>query len=91
MNGKAKNLLKKFIRPLKKLAETIEDIENILDSVLIKFEQLKKEIRSIIDIEIKLLKSYLNKIKAWENTIVNFINVDIEEYIIWIDAEFYNK
>ena len=81
----SENFKLNFVKNLVNLNDKLEELEKSFEEIIIKFEKIKKEIKENYEIDFKIFKSYQNKIISFYQDLVHLINVDIEEYVPWLD------
>lgn len=74
-----------FIKNLINLNDKIEELEKSFEEVTINFEKTKNEVKNEYEIDLKIFKSYRNKIVSLYQNLSNLVQIDIDEYIPWLD------
>lgn len=74
-----------FLDNLKDLALHLGNFEKCFDILAFKFENLPKSLKEKYDIEIKLLKSYQNKLLSMQENINSLTCIEGDEYVTWLE------
>ncbi|MBN2544836.1 MAG: DEAD/DEAH box helicase family protein [Spirochaetes bacterium] len=76
---------KDFLVHFNTLMETIDVLAKSMEDFIQKFD--KSSLAKDYEIDIKLLISYYNKLLSYVTNINNILNIDINEYITWIETK----
>ncbi|MCK4797513.1 MAG: DEAD/DEAH box helicase, partial [Spirochaetes bacterium] len=74
-----------LIHQLKDLALKIEELEKSFNMLSVKFDKCPAKLKAKYEIDIKLLKSYQNKLISIQENLVNLLNIKVDEYVTWIE------
>jgi ATP-dependent DNA helicase DinG len=74
-----------FIKNFNNLNDKLEELEKSFEEVIIKFDNIKKGVKENFEIDFKIFRSYQNKIISFYQDLIHLIDIDIEEYIPWLD------
>ncbi|HOJ63712.1 MAG TPA: helicase C-terminal domain-containing protein [Spirochaetota bacterium] len=69
------NLVEKFLKSYNQLIKLVDEI----------IEDFDLETRKKYEIDFKILKGYNNKLQSYYENIVSLLNVNPEEFVIWLD------